>query len=637
MSSAAAADSLVNAAIAFLGRYPPFNGMEREALRFLAQRLGLGYYPKDSAILSPAQGEPRFFFIIQRGVVQLAPADSYHLSNDLVTTLGPGECFPVGALLEERPVNSTYIAATDAFCYQLAAADFRELLRRSPHFQHFATDYLTNLLRESRRLLKVHHSSAASEQQAMNRTLRSLIRREAVKCTPQTPIGEALRAMQQEKVGSIVCISPQNAPVGILTRHDVLDRVALTRCDLAAPIASIMTPQPVTLPAEASAYEAALAMARHGIRHIPVVEEGRLIGMVAERDLFALQRVSMRQINRTIADADSLDKLQHAAHDIRQLARDLLEYGVGAEQLTSIISTLNDALTRRIIELEKRHHSLTAIEWCWLAFGSEGRSEQTISSDQDNGLIFNDNIGRPASETRALLLPFAEAVNRTLDACGFPLCKGGIMAGNPHWCLSLGEWQEQFASWVRNTEPEALMHAAIFFDIRALYGSHGLADALRETLRALTRDNARFLRQMAQEALRVRPPLGVLRDFVTDDSKDFPHTLNLKTHGARLFVDAARVLSLAAGTVITGTAQRLREAGAKLNLPQAEISAMVEAFFFIQLLRLRQQITQDREQPHEGHNRIDPDRLNEVDRLILKECFRQARKLQSRLALDYQL
>lgn len=636
MTNAAPVESLVSATIAFLERYPPFDAMEREALQFLAERLSLGYYPKDTTILSPDHGAAQLFFIIQRGIVQLALDEAYRM-NGPTMAMGPGECFSIGALMERRPVTVPYTAAEDTFCYQLPAADFRELLRRSPHFQDFATGYLASLLRKSRRLLKMHHSSAASEQQAMNRTLRSLIQRPAVSCAPETPIGQALRTMRQEKIGSIISVSPQGAPLGIFTRHDVLERVALAQCDLEQPISCVMTSAPVTLRGEASAYEAAVVMARRGVRHIPVVDEGRLIGVVTERDLFALQRVSMRKINRAIITADSLEALQQAARDIRQLARNLLAHGVAAEQLTLIISTLNDALTQRIIKVEKTHHALTGIDWCWLAFGSEGRYEQTISTDQDNGLIFMDNQGRPPEQARALLLPFAQAVNRTLDACGFPLCKGNIMAGNRRWCLSLAEWQEQFASWVRDPEPEALMHAAIFFDIRLVCGKHELACALQETLRGLTANNRRFLKQLAQEAVQARPPLGMLRDFVTDDGGEFPGTLDLKRSGARLFVDAARVFSLAAGTSQTSTALRLREAGVRLNMSEDEISAAVEAFFFIQLLRLREQIMKDQDHPHEAHNRINPGKLNEVDRLILKECFRQARKLQSRLVLDYQL
>ncbi|MDP2239183.1 MAG: DUF294 nucleotidyltransferase-like domain-containing protein [Burkholderiales bacterium] len=626
-------ESLISATIGFLKRHSPFDTMERKALQFLAARLSLGYHPQDSTILSPDHGEPHVFFIIQRGTVRLGQTDASQMAHGPVVAMGPGECFSIGALMEKRPVTVPYTAAEDTFCYQLSAADFRELLHLSSRFLEFSTGYLTSLLRESRRLRSIHFSSSIAEQQTTNRPLRSLIKRAPVSCGPETSIGEALRLIHEKQVGSIVIVSPQGAPLGIFTRHDVVDRVVLKQCDLAQSMRTIMTPYPHTLGSDASVHDATLLMARHAIRHVLVVDENRLLGVVTERDLFVLQQVSMRQINETIANAATVDEWRQAAGFIRRLAENLLGQGVAAEQLTQIIATLNDALTRRIIELEKTRHALAGIDWCWLAFGSEGRHEQTISSDQDNGLIFTDYQNRTDEEARALLLPFAQSVNGVLDSCGFPLCKGNIMAGNPRWCLSLPEWQEQFGDWVRNPEPEALMNAAIFFDIRPLYGNDRLAEALRETLRTLTRNNQRFLRQMAQEALQARPPLGILRDFVTAEDGE----LDLKKSGARLFVDAARVFSLAAGISATSTAQRLREAGARLNVNEDELDAMVDAFFFIQLLRLRGQINMDEGRAPESHNRINPDKLNEIDRRILKECLRQASRLQTRLALDYRL
>lgn len=632
-TAGAPVESLLEATVSLLRRYPPFDEMQADALRFLAARLTLRYYPQGTTILRPQDGEPQFLFIVQRGLVQLTPAAAGAQGLTAETTLGPGECFSIGALLEHRPTGSTYSAAADTFCYLLAAADFRELLHRSPRFQDFATDYLASLLRESRRLLRMNAAAGAAEQRLESRSLRSLLRRPPVTCAPEAPLVRALKRMQEEKVGSIVVVAPGGAPIGIFTRHDVLDRVVLAGADLTQPIAAIMTPDPVTLPAEASVYDAALAMAQHGIRHVAVVDEGRLIGVVTERDLFALQRASMWQINHTIATARELADLQQAARDIRSLAGHLLAEGVAAEPLTLMISTLNDALTRRLIALEQACHAIADLDYCWLAFGSEGRYEQTISSDQDNGIIFSDPENGHAQRIRQRLVSFARAVNAGLDACGFPLCQGEIMAGNPRWCMSLAEWRRQFADWADNTDPQALLGAVIFFDFRPIHGDHGLAGALRATLSEIVKRNPRFLRQMAEQALLTQPPLGLFRDFVVDE--DAGHTLDLKNRGARLFVDAARVMALATGVVHTGTAQRLRHAGPRVKMGAGEIEAAVEAFYFIQSLRLRRQLSMH---PGEGGpNRIDPRTLNEVDRRILKESLRQARRLQQRLRLDHQL
>ena len=632
MTTTRPGENLYAATADFLRRYPPFDRLEEDALAYVTSRLSLGYYPEETVILSPARGAPAYFHIIQRGLVRQTDVDT-----GSAVTRGAGEAFAVDSLLERRPARSTYTALKDTFCYQLPANDFRALLDRSPRFRDFATHYIASLLRQSRRLHQIEAAAAAGDEQTTNRSLRSLVQREPVSCAPETSIGAALSAMQQARVGSIVIVTESGGLEGILTRHDVLDRIALARRDLDEPVSAVMTPQPVTLPADATAYDAALVIAREGIRHIPVMDGDALIGIVTERDLFALQHVSLRGIRRTLAAADGLAALQSAARDILTLARNLQRQGLGAEQLTYIVSTLNDALTARVIEVEAERHALEDLEWCWLAFGSEGRYEQTISTDQDNGLVFAARPGEDADAVRARLLPFAHAINQTLDACGFPLCRGEIMAGNPKWCLSLGEWRARFEHWIANSQPEQLLEAIIFFDFRPLHGRLTLADALRETQAALVKRHPVFLKQLAHFALESRPPLGTFGAFVTESRTGTPDTIDLKKSGARLFVDAARVIGLAAGVPHTNTAERLRQGGPRLNLAEDEITAATDAFFFIQSLRLRTQLEHGGAGGDGEPNRIDPERLNEVDRRILKESLRQARALQTRLALDYQL
>jgi CBS domain-containing protein len=315
------------------------------------------------------------------------------------------------------------------------------------------------------------------------------------------------------------------------------------------------------------------------------------------------------------------------------MADTMLGQGVSADQLTHLISTLNDLLTLRIIELTHDEFDLPQVKWCWVALGSEGRYEQTLSTDQDNGIIFEAD-GQDAEQVRKDLLPFADSVNRKLDACGFPLCKGGIMAGNPEWCLSLEEWRGKFAKWILSPEPKARLNASIFFDFRPLYGDEELSHSLREWLLEASGKATLFLRLMTENALQCQPPLGLIRDFTYDNNKDFPHTIDLKMHGSRPFVDAARIFSLANGVAMTSTAQRLRGAAEATNLG-ADVEAIIDGFYFIQLLRLRHQ--HDLNGDDAGANRVNPDELNELDRHILKEAFKQARKLQDKLRLDFRL
>jgi CBS domain-containing protein len=376
-------------------------------------------------------------------------------------------------------------------------------------------------------------------------------------------------------------------------------------------------------------------MAKQGFRHVLVVENERLVGLVSEKDLFALQRVGLRQVGSSIRHAQQLSELQQAASDIRSMAHNMMAQGVAAEQLTQFISTFNDLLTARVVELECTASKLNAEQLCWIALGSEGRFEQTLNTDQDNALIFEVPEGMVADQMREKLLPAAKRINDSLAACGFPLCKGYVMASNPQWCLSLEEWKRIFASWITNSSQEALLNSSIFFDFRALFGDNKLAEKLREWLLNFVGTNGLFLRQMAEVAMNFKPPLGIVRDFVVGKE----NKLDLKLNGITPFVNGARIFGLATGVTQTSTLQRLRSSSLKLKITEPEVEAWIDSFLFIQVLRLRHHDEQKAKgiSDDELDNLIDPEQLNELDRRILKEAFRQARKLQAKLAMEYRL
>lgn len=624
---------IVEAMLDSLCRHAPFDRMDAASLGFLAGAASIAYYAKGRRIIGPEHGVATTLRIVQRGHVRGEAAGAGLPGLDAVD-FGPGECFPLGEVAGARPAAHAYDAVEDTFCYEIDATAVAELARRSGVFQQFCVGGIGALLRQSQALVQSLHAQRATGPLSMGAPLRELIRRAPVTCAPGERMRDALGRMREARVGAIVVVSAGGAPVGVFTERDLLHHMAGNGLDAERPIGDYMTPDPLTLPSSASAAEAALLMARRGFRHVPVLEGGRLAGVVSERDLFALQRTSMRSIAGAIERAADEPALREAAADIARLAENLIAQGVGAEHLTQLVSTLNDQLVARVLQVESARHDLAGLEVCWIALGSEGRLEQTLATDQDNGLVFAGD--GPADAARARLLPFAQAANRLLDACGFPLCKGGIMAGNPAWCLSADEWRARFSDWIRNPVPQALLHATIFFDLRPLWGAERLAARLRGGLAEAAQSNERFLRAMAQSALESRVPSGLLGTLLAATRAGDARRVDLKASGTRPFVDAARILALAAGIEHTGTATRLRAAGPRLRLPADEVEAMVEAFHFVLLLRLRHQLAHPGA-PGAEANRIDPDSLNELDRRILKEAMRQARKLQDRLALDYRL
>ncbi len=474
----------------------------------------------------------------------------------------------------------------------------------------------------------------AGDHQTLARPLRTLVRRPPVVCREGSTVGEALAVMHAEGIGSIVIVDAHSRPVGIFTERDLVG-VALG-AGIAQPIADVMTRDPLGLPGHTPAYEAALAMIDRRFRHVLVTESDQLVGVVSERDVFSLQRFGLGELTMEIRLARDVPALAGLAERVRRLTRLLVAQGVAAEHLTTFVSVLNDRICQRVIELVRNRHAWERVSWCWLAFGSEGRLEQTFATDQDNGLIFESHGDAGPSEVRTRLIPFAREVNEALDACGYPLCKGNVMASNPELCLSVAEWKAKMEGWLHNSDPKALLDASIYFDFRGLHGDERLVGELRDWFLAATRARPNFLRLMAENALQTRPPLGKWGRFVTENASNGAKTINIKLYGVRPFVDTARILALARGLPQTTTAERLRAASAAGAMPKDEAEAVVASFFFIQGVRLRHQAALE-VLSDESANRIETAALNELDRRTLKEAFRIAGEMQSRLALDYQL
>ncbi|MFN0186200.1 MAG: DUF294 nucleotidyltransferase-like domain-containing protein [Aquabacterium sp.] len=466
----------------------------------------------------------------------------------------------------------------------------------------------------------------------LNAPLAGLPRKTLLTCGPDEPLGRALAAMHAAQVGSVVVADADGRPLGILTRHDLLGRVLLPRLSLDTPIAQVMSQPLQVLGPTHTLHDAALLMARQGLRHVPVVDDrGRLAHIVSEHDLHVLQRQTLAGLSERLAHAPDIAALEDGARGIRALARHLLSQGLGPRALATLISHLNDRLTQRVTELLAPAHGVDMTRGCWLAFGSEGRGEQTIATDQDNGLVFASD--RPDAD-RPRWLAFARDVNEALDRLGYPLCKGNVMASNPALCSTAPEWAGRFTHWLEQGTPQDLLNASIYFDFRALAGHAGLLEPLHEAVRA-RRAPPRFLHLLAANALRSGVPLN-WRGAVATQVVDGRDTLDLKLQGTALIVDAARVLAMAAGVAEVGTHERLVAAGVALGVPAHEHQAWAAAFEVLQGLRLRVQMgiglaPATADQP----NRIAPAGLNDLDREALRDALQVARRLQQRLALDW--
>ncbi|HLL10017.1 MAG TPA: DUF294 nucleotidyltransferase-like domain-containing protein [Rubrivivax sp.] len=613
--------SLLTGLDADLASRTPFSQMAPAHRQRFLLAASQSYFAPGETVLSPSDGPVQQLFYVRRGAVAERGGE----------TAAAGDFFPLAALLHSQPVRETWVSQADTFCLQLPASVVHELSAASPPFADFVHQRVLGWLAESQRRLQMAFAGQALEQQSLSSPLARFVKRPPLAMPPHTPLRQALQAMHDTGYGSVIVVDADGQGVGILTRHDLLGRVVLPQCPLDTPLQRLMSSPLQSLDRGRSAHDAALLMSAQGLRHVAITEAGRVVGIVSERDLFSLQRLSLRQVGQAVQGAGDRAALREAAADIRRLAAQLFAQGVNAPQLTALVSGLNDALTARAVHLLAAEQGLDLQKACWLAFGSEGRSEQTVATDQDNGLVFAS--AEPEAD-RARWLALGKAVNQLLDECGYPLCRGGIMAGNPACCLSVEEWQQRFAHWINHGAPEDLLRASIFFDLRPVAGAFVLGNTLRASITERAVVVPRFHKQLADNSLQQRPPLGWLGG-IAGESVQGQEVIDLKLQGTALFVEAARLLALAAGVPATGTRQRLEAAAAELSIPAAEAAAWAAAFEHLQMLRLHVQLAPAPGGNEPPGNLCRVDDLNELDRRLLRETLRMAARLQQRIELDY--
>ena len=605
----------------------PFARMHRSDVQQLARAATERYVPPDGVLLEPQESVPTGLIFLRQGVaVRRRPGEAGSQAGFEVET---GSLLPVAALMAQRPVTSTYTAMGDCFCLVIPWPVARDLMVRSPVWADFLNQRMLALVEASRQRWQQELQWQAQQQQNLEARLDELPARQPVTLPTSATLREVLSLMHAQQVGSVLLTDPADRLCGILTRHDVLGRVALADLSLDQPVSDVMSQPVLTIDAGCSVFDAALMMSRHRVRHLPVLMGDRLHSVVSERDLFAQQNHSIKHVSGAIAQAETLQQLQLAARQIRQFTAHLMAQGLQSRPLTRLISQLNDNLTARLIELELKRHGLSSNQMCWLALGSEGRGEQTIATDQDNALIYESND--PEGDQPSWLA-FAKDVNLALDACGYPLCSGGVMASNPPCCLTLHQWKKRFALWIDQGSPQDLLKASVFFDFRALAGRADWLDQLAVDVRQQAMNTPRFIKQWADNHLHMSVPLNWHGGLETR-REDEHEVIDIKISGTALVVDAARILAFAQGISAVSTVERLEQAGVLLGIPTDEYRGWITAFDFLQSLRLRHQMSPT---AHTGKpNWVPVDTLDQVDRRVLKASLAAVRTLQQRLSLDY--
>jgi CBS domain-containing protein len=440
--------------------------------------------------------------------------------------------------------------------------------------------------------------------------------------------------LMREQRVSSVLVLDAGRLVGIVTDRDLRNRVLAAGLDPQRPVADIHTTEPLTVDVNTTAFDAMLLMARMKLNHVPVLEGERVVGMVTSTDVAERHSTSAVVMAIEIYRQTDIAGLQRVVANVRELQCNLAAADATAQASGRVITAITDAVTIRLLQLAEAQLGAPPVPYAWVAAGSQARREQTARSDQDNCMVLSDDFDEAAHGR------YFETLSRTvcdgLDACGYVHCPGEMMAMTERWRQPLARWKQYFHGWTQAPEPKALMLTCVFFDLRCVHGQASLLDELRRETLQSTRANGIFLAHMAHNALQRRPPLSVFGRITSARSGEHRGTIDIKHLAIAPIVDLARIHALAAGIEAVSTDERLSVAGKGTEMSEQGARDLREALEFLAALRIRHQARQIRA-GRTPDSYVRPDELSNFEREQLKDAFKVVANMQDALGQRYQV
>lgn len=446
--------------------------------------------------------------------------------------------------------------------------------------------------------------------------LGEVCRRPAIAIAATATVGEAARLLRREGVGALLVAAE---PPGIVTDRDLTRRVLAEGKGPETPVAEVMSRPVHQLDAAATLLDAQLVMAERRLRHVPVTEGGEVVGVVSASDLLRLQANDPLSLSRRVEEG-RLPPGGYAT-EASQLVRHLRASGVEAPRIGLAMAALADGLVRRLLRQAESELGPPPRPYAFLVYGSEGRREQLLPTDQDNALVWAEGAaGEDDGAVEGYFAAFAARVVEGLIAAGLPECPGGYMA--TRWRFSLTAAEATLRAFLERPRAETVLDACTLFDFRVAGGELAIEPLAR--LRSEAREARHFLRLLAADAAGFKLPLGWLGRL-----REGEGGFDLK-RGILLIVAVARLFALAAGSPAVGTLDRLEAAEATLG--ESDARTLAEAFRFLVGLRLDEQLA--------GHGRgskVKLAALNAMEHQFLEDVFAFLHDLQNALPQRFAL
>jgi CBS domain-containing protein len=581
---------------------PPFDRLSAREWSKVRDSLDVAFYRAGTTMLR-AGDEPEHLYVVIKGVVEERDGD------EIVTIHGPKDSFDSKAVIEGR-ARADFVVQEEAICYVLPRGVVRALADANPAFAAF-------LYRDiSRRLEALATREGGAELQAlMAARVRQAFIRPPVYIDGGATVVDSAALMRASNARSTLV--RDGGRVGIVTAGSLAGRVILDKVPLETRLRDLARFDLVAVDADDFVFDALLAMTRHGIQRVVVRDAGAIVGTLDQVDVLSFLAHQSHIVAGEIDRAATTEALHRASDGIVEQVKVLQRNGVGYPLIARLVSELNRRLFARLYALVAPPEMVA--NSCLIVMGSDGRGEQVLRADQDNGLILRDGVAFP--ELERVRADFT----RTLNDFGYPPCDGKVMVDNPAWSKPLAAFRDSLKHWILMPAEDSALNLAIFCDSAAVAGDATLLADARAYMVSLLSDNPGFFQRFAEAIDAFDVPIGTFwRLFGASDGVD------VKKVGLFPIVHGVRSLALLLKLPETNTLERIRKLEDHGALDPALAKELTEAFVFFQGLRLRSRLAKTAAGTRVD-NLVEPGRLGTLERDLLKDSLAIVKQLKSRV------
>ncbi|WP_340066519.1 DUF294 nucleotidyltransferase-like domain-containing protein [Ascidiimonas aurantiaca] len=622
----------------FLKKFPPFDLLTYDELLKIASGITVQYLTKESILFEENDTAHSCFYVVHKGAILLQKKENETYVN--VDKCDEGDILGLRPLIAREPTyRLSARAAEESILYAISIDTFKPVIENNRAIAGFLIESFAS--KTATPFSKQHLGTFYTEKEKpLSSSLFELqpvkFIKELITCPPETPVKELSQIMSKNGIGSII-ICENEHPKGIITDKDIRNKIATGLFEITVPAKTIMTAPVICYPSNISIAQAQIAMMKHKIGHLCITEDGtpnsRLKGLVSEHDIVVMQGTNPAVLMKAIKRAKVVKELKEIRQKVMVLLQGYLNQNIPLTHTSKIITELNDATIKKVIELRLSGMEVPPVPFAWMSLGSQGRKEQLLHTDQDNALVFKDVPKASYDRVKQYFLILAKGVTKDLNEVGYEYCPAEMMASNPKWCLSLSEWKKQFAHWIMEAGEEEIMLCSIFFDFDISFGDVTLTTELSDHIFAYTEGNQIFLAKLGRSALMNPSPLGFFRQFLVEQNGEHKDFFDLKKRALMPLTDAGRILIISHKVKhINNTAERFEKL-AELEPENAELYLSC-SYAAKALLKFR---TKQGLLHNDSGRFIELSRLTKEEKLKLKRCFKTTSDIQELLKLRFKL